>query len=58
MSHESYDKFKNRSLFKEPIYFNATQEINGEPIHWAAVYEVNWEYFTDKSGLKYINEKT
>jgi len=57
MSYESHKKFGNRSLFKEPIYFNATQEINGEPVHWAAVYEVNWDYFTDKSVLKDITKK-
>lgn len=42
MTNESYLKFKEEPF--ELVYRNATENQNGQEIHWAEVYRVNWSY--------------
>lgn len=45
MSNESYEKFSKEPF--ELVYRCATLDSNGEEVHWAEVYRVNWSYIEE-----------
>jgi len=45
MTNESYDKF-SREPFKL-LYRNETYNKQGQVLHWAEVYEVDWDYINN-----------
>ena len=55
MTHESYEKF-SPPIF-EMVHESKSVEINpenGEPLHWARVFKINWSYLWKSSSLKDI----